>query len=155
MTRVVIAACACLLSAATSDSHASPPADRPVDAARIVNAASNTAEWLTHGRTYDERATARSRKIHQSNVKDLELAWYFDLDTRRGQEATPLVIDGVMYFTSAWSKAFAVDARTGQEKWRFDPQVAGEKAIDACCDVVNRGVAAWGQTFISARSMAV
>ena len=74
----------------------------------------------------------------------MQLAWYFDLDTKRGQEATPLVIDGTMYVTSAWSKVFALDARTGKEKWRFDPQVAGDKAIDACCDVVNRGVAAWG-----------
>lgn len=115
-----------------------------VDAARILGAAANNSEWLTHGRTYDEQRYSPVAKVDQQNVKNLGLAWYFDLDTSRGQEATPLVIDGTMYFTSAWSKAFAVDARTGKEKWRFDPQVAGDKAIDACCDVVNRGVAAWG-----------
>src|SRR5699024_4342029 len=60
------------------------------------------------------------------------------------QEATPLVIDGVIYFTSAWSKAFALDARTGEELWRFDPEVPGETAQHACCDVVNRGLGAWG-----------
>ncbi len=54
------------------------------------------------------------------------------------------MIDGVMYVTSSWSKVFALDARTGRELWRFDPKVDGAKAIDACCDVVNRGVAAWG-----------
>jgi quinohemoprotein ethanol dehydrogenase len=115
-----------------------------VDAARVVKAADNPAEWVTHGGTYAEQRFSALKKIGADNVQDLRLAWYFDLDTNRGQEATPLVIDGTMYFTSAWSKAFAVDARTGKEKWRFDPQVAAEKNADACCDVVNRGFAAWG-----------
>ncbi len=70
-------------------------------------------------------------------MSTLGLAWYFDLDTNRGQEATPLLIDGTLYFTSALSKVFAVDARTGKEKWRHVPKVAGEKAVDACCDVVD------------------
>ena len=117
-----------------------------MDAKRIRAAADNRADWLTHGRTYDEQRFSPLAAIDQGNVKDLELAWYFDLDTKRGQEATPLVVDGTMYVTSAWSKVFALDARTGKEKWRFDPQVAGDKAIDACCDVVNRGVAAWGRS---------
>jgi alcohol dehydrogenase (cytochrome c)/quinohemoprotein ethanol dehydrogenase len=145
MTRVFFAACVALSGLAIATAHAEPAPDAPVDAARILGAAGNTADWLSHGRTYDERRYSPLARIHQGNVKDLQLAWWFDLDTKRGQEATPLVIDGVMYFTSAWSKAYAVDARTGKEKWRFDPQVSGEKAIDACCDVVNRGLAAWGR----------
>jgi PQQ-dependent dehydrogenase (methanol/ethanol family) len=115
-----------------------------VDAARILGAANNNADWLTHGRTYDEQRFSPLAQLNQATVGDLKLAWFFDLDTTRGQEATPIVIDGTMYVTSAWSKVFALDARTGRELWRFDPQVAGAKAIDACCDVVNRGVAAWG-----------
>src|SRR5262249_25055619 len=111
---------------------------------RILKAQDNNAEWVTHGRTYSEQRYSPLKKINQGNVKDLGLAWYFDLDTDRGQESTPLVIDGVMYFTSAWSKAYSVDARTGKERWRYDPKVAGAKNADACCDVVNRGVAAWG-----------
>ena len=114
-----------------------------VDGARILAASSNTSDWLTHGRTYDEQRFSPLARIHQGNVTALKLAWYFDLDTTRGQEATPLVIDGVMFVTSAWSKVFALDARSGRELWRFDPKVEGAKAIDACCDVVNRGVAAW------------
>jgi quinohemoprotein ethanol dehydrogenase len=124
----------------------SPAHGAGVDAARILDAANNNAEWVTHGRTYDERRYSPLATINRSNVKALSLAWYFDLDTKRAQEATPLVIDGTMYFTSSWSKVFAVDARTGHEKWRFDPRVAGHKAIDACCGVVNRGVAAWGES---------
>ena len=115
-----------------------------VDAARILAASKNNADWLTHGRTYDEQRFSPLARIHKGNVGELRLAWYFDLDTTRGQEATALVIDGVMYVTSAWSKVLALDARTGRELWRFDPKVEGAKAIDACCDVVNRGVAAWG-----------
>jgi quinohemoprotein ethanol dehydrogenase len=115
-----------------------------VTASRLLNAAKDDANWLTHGRTYDEQRFSPLAKIDDGNVGDLQLAWFFDLDTKRGQEATPLVVDGTMFVTSAWSKVFALDARTGKEKWRFDPQVPGAKAIDACCDVVNRGVAAWG-----------
>ena len=140
--RVRMLALGCALFSGTL--FASAICAAPVDAKRIGAAADNRADWLTHGRTYDEQRFSPLAAINQDNVKDLKLAWYFDLDTNRGQEATPLVVDGTMYVTSAWSKVFALDARTGKEKWRFDPQVAGDKAIDACCDVVNRGVAAWG-----------
>jgi quinohemoprotein ethanol dehydrogenase len=143
--RVRMLALECALLAGTLLASAGVCA-APVDAKRIGAAADNRADWLTHGRTYDEQRFSPLAAIDQGNVKDLKLAWYFDLDTKRGQEATPLVVDGTMYVTSAWSKVFALDARTGKEKWRFDPQVAGDKAIDACCDVVNRGVAAWGRS---------
>ena len=66
------------------------------------------------------------------------------LETRRGQEATPLVVDGVMYFSTAWSKVVALQAATGKPLWTYDPKVPPEWAVNACCDVVNRGVAIWG-----------
>jgi len=119
-------------------------AGNPVDAERVRAAAGNTADWLTHGRTYSEQRNSPLDTINRNNVADLGLAWDFELDTDRGQEATPLVIDGVVYLTSAWSKAFALDARTGEELWRYDPEVPNSKGVDACCDVVNRGMAAWG-----------
>lgn len=117
---------------------------QPVDAARITGAADNNSDWLTHGRTYSEARNSPLDQINRTTVADLGMAWDFELDTDRGQEATPLVIDGVVYLTSAWSKAFAVDARTGEEIWRYDPEVPREYAANACCDVVNRGMAAWG-----------
>ncbi|MBC54885.1 MAG: PQQ-dependent dehydrogenase, methanol/ethanol family [Gammaproteobacteria bacterium] len=117
---------------------------QPVDAARITGAADNNSDWLTHGRTYSEARNSPLDQINRATVADLGMAWDFELDTDRGQEATPLVIDGVVYLTSAWSKAFAVDARTGEEIWRYDPEVPREYAANACCDVVNRGMAAWG-----------
>ncbi|MDT8429694.1 MAG: PQQ-dependent dehydrogenase, methanol/ethanol family [Pseudomonadales bacterium] len=116
----------------------------PVTAARIEAAAGNNAEWLAHGRTYAEDRFSPLNQINRDTVSELGVAWYFDLDTDRGQEATPLVIDGTVYFTSAWSKAFAVDARTGEEIWRYDPEVPRRFGVNACCDVVNRGLAAWG-----------
>ena len=68
---------------------------------------------------------------------------------RRGQEATPLVADGVLYVSTAWSKVKAYDAATGKALWSYDPEVPGEWAVNACCDVVNRGVALWeGKVFV-------
>jgi glucose dehydrogenase len=104
---------------------------------------------MSHGRTYSEQRFSPLKEINGSNVGGLSLAWYYDLDTDRGQEATPLVVDGVMYFTSAWSKVFAVNAATGALLWSYDPKVPPEWAVNACCDVVNRGVAVWkGRVFV-------
>jgi quinohemoprotein ethanol dehydrogenase len=118
------------------------PAD--VNGARIVAADSEPGNWMTHGRTYSEQRFSPLKQINDQNVSQLKLAWSYDLDTHRGQEATPLVVDGVMYFTSAWSKVFALNAGTGVLLWSYDPKVPGAWGVNACCDVVNRGVAVWG-----------
>jgi quinohemoprotein ethanol dehydrogenase len=120
-----------------------------VDGARMISADKEPGNWMSYGRTYGEERFSPLRQINDQNVAQVGLAWYFDLDTPRGQEATPLVIDGVMYFTSAWSKVFAVRAATGEKLWSFDPKVDPGWAVNACCDVVNRGVAAWnGKVFV-------
>jgi quinohemoprotein ethanol dehydrogenase len=123
-------------------------ASADVNESRIINADREPGNWMTYGRTYDEQRYSPLNQINDHNVAQLGLAWYFDLDTRRGQEATPVVVDGVMYFTAAWSKVYALNAATGHLLWSFDPKVPGEWAVNACCDVVNRGVAAWkGKVF--------
>ncbi len=127
-----------------TQSAAPEHSDEVIVAADILNAANDNAQWLTYGRTYSEERYSPLTQINRGSVEQLGVAWSFELDTNRGQEATPLVIDGTIYFTSAWSKAFALDARTGEEKWRYDPQVPGRYGVNACCDVVNRGMAAWG-----------
>jgi len=114
-----------------------------VDAARILGADGEPGNWMTHGRTYNEQRFSLLKLINDHNVSQLGLAWYFDLDTHRGQEATPIVVDGVMYFSTAWSKVFALNAASGALLWSYDPQVPGEWGANACCDVVNRGVAVW------------
>ena len=121
---------------------ASCKADGPaVDAARL--SAAPETEWLTHGRTYDEQRFSPLTQINRDTVKQLGLAWWSEFDTDRGQEATPLVADGVLYTTTAWSKVYAYDARTGRLLWRFDPKVPGQTGLTVCCDVVNRGAALW------------
>lgn len=121
-----------------------PEASAPVDAARIAAAAGDGKEWLVHGRTYDGQRFSPLTGITASNAARLGLAWYADLDTTRGQEATPLVIGGNIYVSTAWSRVKAYDGKSGQPLWDYDPHVPGEAAIKACCDVVNRGLAAWG-----------
>ena len=126
---------------------AAKPAD--VDGARIIQADQEPENWLSHGRTYNEQRFSPLKAINDKNVNQVALAWYYSLDTRRGQEATPLVVDGVMYFTTAWSKVISLDAASGVRRWEYDPKVPPEWAVNACCDVVNRGVAAWkGKVFV-------
>ena len=101
-------------------------------------------DWPMHGRTAKEERFSPLAQITQANVGQLGLAWYHEFDTDRGQEATPIVVDGKLYVSTAWSKVFAFDAATGAALWSYDPKVPGAKGFDACCDVVNRGVAVDG-----------
>jgi len=120
-------------------------ADTPasVDAKRMIGADRDAANWLSYGRTYSEQRFSPLSKINADNAKQLGLAWYADLDTNRGQEATPLVIDGVLYTSTAWSLVKAYDAATGKLLWSYDPEVPKELGVEGCCDVVSRGIAAW------------
>src|SRR5262245_32754580 len=93
-----------------------------VDDNRLRNAESEPANWLTHGGSYSEQRYSKLDQINTQTVTRLAPAWSFEFDTNRGQESTPLVVDGVMYVTSAWSKLFALDAKTGNELWRYDPE---------------------------------
>jgi alcohol dehydrogenase (cytochrome c)/quinohemoprotein ethanol dehydrogenase len=120
-----------------------------VDGKRIAEADQHPGDWLSYGRTYDEQRFSPLTAITDQNVGQLKLAWYADLDTDRGQEATPLEAGGVLYTSTAWSKVKAYDAKTGKLIWAYDPKVPGEWAAKACCDVVNRGVALWkGKVYV-------
>jgi alcohol dehydrogenase (cytochrome c)/quinohemoprotein ethanol dehydrogenase len=119
-------------------------ASRGVTAQRIVGAAGDPNQWLTTGRGYDEQRFSPLAQINTANAAKLGLAWYSDLDTARGQEATPLMVDGKLFVSTAWSMVKAFDARTGKLLWSYDPKVPRETLVKACCDAVNRGVAAWG-----------
>ncbi len=110
---------------------------------RIIKADSEPGSWLSHGRDYSEGRMTPLTQIRKDNLSSLGLAWYFDTNTTRGLEASPLVIDGVIYTTGSWSTVFALDAKTGELLWQYDPMVPRTWGANACCDVVNRGVAAW------------
>ena len=136
---------------AVVESEAQAAATGPawVDANRIVNADTEPHNWLVHGRTWSEQRYSPLNEINESNIGELGLAWYFDLDTTRGQQATPIVVDGVMYTTSAWSKVQVLDAASGQLKWQYDPEVPKEWDVKSCCGVQNRGAAVWkGRVFV-------
>ncbi len=107
----------------------------------LADADADDANWLTHGRTYKEQRHSPLTEITEETVDRLGLAWSYDIGNARALEATPLVVDGVMYATSAWSVLHALDAKTGEQLWTHDPQVDRGHARFACCDVVNRGPA--------------
>jgi len=108
-------------------------------------------EWLSYGRDYAEQRFSPLKQVNEYNVDQLGLAWFADMDTARGQEATPLVHDGVLYVTTAWSMVKAYDAKTGKPLWAFDPKVPRSTLYRACCDAVNRGVALYGdKVFVAA-----
>jgi PQQ-dependent dehydrogenase (methanol/ethanol family) len=132
--------------AGATAAEAAGPAVTKVDKARLVSADSEARNWLSHGRTYDEQRFSPLADINRNNVGKLGLAWYFDVPTRRGMEATPIVVDGRMYVTGSWSIVYALNAATGEELWRYDPNVPKTWGQYACCDVVNRGVAVWGDS---------
>ena len=97
------------------------------------------SNWPSNGRTPGEDRFSPLDQITDGNVAELGLAWSYDTGTDRGLEATPVVIDGVMYTTGSWSVVIALDAASGEERWRFDPGVDESYDRIACCDVVNRG----------------
>ena len=124
-------------------------AAKKVDDAALRNADARTGDWITHGRDYAETRFSPLKQINAENANQLGLAWSFDTGTDRGLEATPLIVDGVMYTTGSWSIVYALDARTGKQLWKWDPQVPRRYGAKACCDVVNRGVAVYkGRVYV-------
>jgi len=155
-----VARCAAsLLLTCVAGCHRQPapaPASAPkpagaVDEARLAAADREPADWFTGGR--DQAGTYHSplRAIDATNVARLGFAWQYDLGTRRGQEATPIVVDGIMYTSGSWGYVYALDAATGVERWRYDPHADFKSARNPCCDMVNRGVAVWkGRVYVAA-----
>jgi quinohemoprotein ethanol dehydrogenase len=126
-----------------------PVADVVVDAQRITDADAFPGDWMTHGRTYTEQRFSPLDQINRDTVAGLSLAWSADIDTSRAQEATPIVVNGKIYVSTAWSNVKAFDALTGAPLWSWDAAVDRAKGADACCDVVNRGVAYWeGKVYV-------
>lgn len=144
---------AVLISACQHKAAEAPAATQAaaVNGARLIAADEEPGSWMSYGRTYDEQRYSPLQQVTDKNVDELGLAWSFDLETQRGIEATSIVVDGVMYMTSAWSIVHALDARNGKLLWSFDPKVPKQVTRHACCDAVNRGVAVWeGQVFVGA-----
>ena len=108
------AASAAVATAAAATAAAATAAAGLVDGERIINADQTPGEWLSHGRTYDEQRYSPLKQISDKNVNELGLTWYADLPTRRGIETTPLMANGKLYVTGAWSRVYTYDAKTGE-----------------------------------------
>jgi quinohemoprotein ethanol dehydrogenase len=144
-TLLIVTACR---SAAPDRTAGAPPAAAAVDQPRLLNADREPGQWMMDGRNYTAQRYSPLKQINEQNVSQLGLAWYAELDTFRGVEATPLAIDGVIYNTSAWNITSAYEATTGKLRWTYDPKVPREWGRYACCEPVARGLAAWKQKII-------
>ena len=121
-----------------------------IDGAAIVANAKTTKDWPSYGLDYSEARFSQLKQIHTGNAKDLGLVWSYNLESNRGVEATPVVVDGVMFVSASWSVVHAIDVRTGKRLWVYDPQVDRGAGYKGCCDVVNRGVAVWkGKVYVA------
>lgn len=141
MSRLFAASLAVLVVTALGPGFAQQKPSGPIDDAALRAPGARSGDWMANGRDYYEQRFSTLNQINDKNVAQLSLAWQMDTATDRGLEATPLVIDGVMYTTGSWSVTYAVDARTGQQLWKYDPEVHRKYDNLACCDVVNRGAA--------------
>ncbi len=122
---------------------------KPVDDSMLRSADRDTGNWVMYGRTYDDHRFSPLNQINEQTVGKLGLAWSREFNTTRGLEATPLVEDGVIYATGDWSVVYAIDAKTGELRWTYDPKVPRARALFICCDVVNRGVALYeGKVYV-------
>ena len=154
MTKKLLAAAVFLSAALTLGSCGKSSADSDIPAFAAIDGdylktGGDGSNWAMTGFSYDEQRHSPLKLINDSNVQDLGIAWFADLPDARGQEATPVVVDGKMFVSTAWSKVFAYDAKTGKPLWSFDPKVDKSRGVKACCDVVNRGVAFWkGSVFV-------
>ena len=118
-------------------------------AARLTGGDRDAGNWLMYGRTYDDHRFSPLTQINEQTIARLGLMWSRELDTTRGLEATPIVENGVIYTTGSWSVVYALDARTGDIRWTYDPAVSRTRAFFICCDVVNRGVALYrGRVYV-------
>jgi quinohemoprotein ethanol dehydrogenase len=136
------------LLAVTNSLSASPAIDNAALAAQDQG-----GDWRGYGRTFSEQRFSPLEQISDANVKDLKLDWYMDLPGMNALAGTPLVVDGVMYFSGTHSVVIAADAKTGEQLWRYDPEVLktlqNNKAMRHSWGT-NRGVAFWqGRVYVA------
>ena len=123
-----------------------------IDHERLMNR--EAKDWLSLGGNYMMQHYSPLTEINKENVSTLGFAWEYDASTiignvPRGLEATPIVVDGVMYTSGAWGAVYALDGKTGEQLWIYKPDVDPAYARRACCDVVNRGLTVWeGKVYV-------
>jgi quinohemoprotein ethanol dehydrogenase len=122
-----------------------------LDTQRLLGLEREPGAWLTSGRDFGKTHYSPLELINQQNVGRLGFAWQYETNTARGMQATPVIIDGVLYASGVAGRAYALDAATGQLLWQFEPVIDYRAAREGCCDLVNRGVAVWkGRVYVAA-----
>ena len=152
---VLAAAVACLPLLHGCGRTADPPAgaeSRPagwIDAGRLAGIDAEPGAWLTGGRDQQQSYYSPLEQINRENVSRLGFAWQYEIGSEHGFEATPIVVDGIMYTSGAGGAVYAIDAASGAEQWKFEPELDASFMRKACCGVVNRGVAVWrGRVYV-------
>lgn len=114
----------------------------------IANDQSITSQVVTNGMGRHLQRFSPLKNINTDNVKNMVPAWSFSMggEKQRGQEAQPLIYDGIMYVTGSYSRMYAIDVKTGEEIWQYDARLP--EGILPCCDVINRGGAIYGDNII-------
>ena len=151
-------ACAALSWFSIASAQADTVAPQKPPAAKIkyvtdkhINDVDNVADWLAYGRNHNEQRYSPLTNLNASNVAKLKLDWHLDLAQDVGLVSTPLVKDGILYFTGTMNVVRAVDARTGKLLWTHDPKIAEEVAgIKRTGWVHNRGLSMYGDKLFSA-----
>ncbi|MBK8648452.1 MAG: PQQ-dependent dehydrogenase, methanol/ethanol family [Gemmatimonadetes bacterium] len=153
---VLLSAVACKGEGGNAGSAASAtPSAGAISPERLRQADAEPGQWMSLGRTSKGERFSPLTTISDTNAAKLGFAWEYTARTRRGrvehgQEATPIVVDGVLYASGPWGAVYAVDAKTGAEKWRYDPEADGRYNRRACCDVVSRGLQVWrGRVYVA------
>ncbi len=140
MKRLLLASAVCLLTSTTAFAG--------VTNEDIANDDTVTSQIVTNGMGRHLQRFSPLKNINKDNVKNLVPAWAFSMggEKQRGNEAQPLIYDGVMYVSGSYSRMYAIDVKTGEEIWQYDARLP--EGILPCCDVVNRGGAIYGDNII-------
>ena len=128
------------LVSASSPSHIASAPPGAIDAERLAHAPGQPDQWLTTGRDAGGNYFSPLADINSGNVTRLGFAWEYRLGTRRGLEATPVVVDGAVHVRQFWP-CVRLDAASGRAVWTYDPEIDAKWGGYACCDAINRGVA--------------
>jgi quinohemoprotein ethanol dehydrogenase len=148
---------ALLLAACGNNAPAPAPAPPPqtsaptaqIDLGRLQSIDKVPGEWLTTGRDAGKTHYSPLDQINRQTAARLGFAWELKTGTNRGMEATPIVVDGVMYTSGVAGRVYALDAASGHLLWQFEPPLKLKNARGSCCDLVNRGVAVWkGKVYV-------
>jgi alcohol dehydrogenase (cytochrome c) len=110
----------------------------------LLNADKDASNWLLYGRDYATTRYALQTEINQNNVKKLVPKWELSFGVLDGQDSQAVAVNGTVYVTSSYNHVWALDGRTGEIKWKYERELPADVFPELCCDVVNRGVAVYG-----------